>query len=299
MVLAAETVASLRQRAEPLAERLPPLLVAAEQVAATVAQGVHGRRRVGVGETFWQYRPYRPGDVRTAIDWRQSARSDHVYVRELEWEAAESVWLWADMSANMAYSSDRNLAQKGDRALLILFALAALLVRAGERVALLGDYRRPTSGRAALTRLASAVLEAGRGDGLPPAPPLPRHCRVVLVSDFLRPNAALAERLKAHVASGVRGHLLQVLDPAEESLPFQGRVRFEAVEGDGDLLIGRVETVREAYAQRLAAHRAALRDLVRQVGWTFALHHTERPPETALLALYTALAIKRSGTALA
>ncbi|WGF86779.1 DUF58 domain-containing protein [Marinivivus vitaminiproducens] len=292
MARAAGGIASVRQRAEPLAERLPPLLVAAEQVAATVAQGVHGRRRVGVGETFWQYRPYRPGDSRTAIDWRQSARSDHVYVRELEWEAAESVWLWADGSANMAYSSDRDLAEKGDRALLILFALAALLVRAGERVALLGDHRRPSSGRAALTQLGNAVLEAGKGDGLPPAPPLPRHCRLVLISDFLRPSEALAERIKSHVAAGVRGHLLQVLDPAEETLPFQGRVRFEAVEGAGELLIGRVEGVREAYVRRLAAHRAALRDLARQVGWTFATHHTDRPPETALLALYTALAIK-------
>ena len=50
-----DAVSDIHQRAELLAERLPPLLVAAERVAMTVAQGVHGRRRVGVGETFWQF----------------------------------------------------------------------------------------------------------------------------------------------------------------------------------------------------------------------------------------------------
>ena len=92
----------LRHRAEQLAATLPPLLVAAERVAATVAQGVHGRRRVGQGETFWQYRHYDLGDQPQSIDWRQSAKSDTVFVREMEWEAAQSVWIWRDASASMS-----------------------------------------------------------------------------------------------------------------------------------------------------------------------------------------------------
>src|SRR4051794_9702897 len=127
-----------RQRAEALASRLPPLLVAAERVAATVAQGVHGRRRVGTGETFWQYRRYEPGDSAARIDWRQSAKTQPVYVRENEWEAAQSVWLWHDRSDSMNWRSTPHLPTKGDRAALLLMAVACLLVRGGERVALLG-----------------------------------------------------------------------------------------------------------------------------------------------------------------
>ncbi|MEE8544373.1 MAG: DUF58 domain-containing protein, partial [Alphaproteobacteria bacterium] len=66
---------TLRQQAELLAATLPPLLVAAERVAATVAQGVHGRRRVGSGETFWLFRGYQPGVSATMFDWRQSAKT--------------------------------------------------------------------------------------------------------------------------------------------------------------------------------------------------------------------------------
>src|ERR1700752_108958 len=135
--------APTRHRAEALAAVLPPLLVAAERVAVTVAQGVHGRRRVGQGETFWQFRQYEPGDAATRIDWRESAKSQRVYVRETEWEAAQSVWLWRDRSASMDYSSAGYVAggewpSKRDRAELLLMALACLLVRGGERLTLLG-----------------------------------------------------------------------------------------------------------------------------------------------------------------
>src|SRR5262249_17436494 len=118
----------LRHRAEQAAAALPPLLVAAERGAATVAPGVHRRRRVGRGETCWQFRQYEPGGAATRIDWRESAKSQRLYVRETEWEAAQSVWLWRDASRSMSYSSAEYLPgatwpSKRDRAELLLVAL--------------------------------------------------------------------------------------------------------------------------------------------------------------------------------
>ena len=286
-------LAEARRGAEVLAERLPPLLVAAERVAATVAQGVHGRRRVGIGETFWQFRSYQPGDSLDMVDWRQSARSDHVFVRELEWEAAESVWFWIDRSAQMTYGSRRGEPPKLERAMVLGLALAALLVRAGERVALLGS--RATGGRIALERMMQGLAEPGHDDGLPPAEPLPRYCRLVLIGDFIRPLPEIEARVRGFVAGSVRGHLLQVLDPAEETLPFAGRVLFEGMDGGARSLISRVEGVRGEYLDRLEAHRLALSDAARKAGWSFGTHRTDHPPETALLALYNALALKESG----
>src|SRR4051812_34764592 len=101
-----------QQRAEHLASRLPPLLVLAERVAATVAQGVHGRRRVGQGETFWQFRRYQPGDSAEDIDWRQTAKTDRIFVRETEWEASQSVWIWRDASPSMRWRSTNKLPEK-------------------------------------------------------------------------------------------------------------------------------------------------------------------------------------------
>src|SRR5438132_10995917 len=170
---------SVHLRGEELASMLPPLLVAAERVATTVAQGVHGRRRVGQGETFWQFRQYEPGDAATRIDWRESAKSQRLYVRETEWEAAQSVWLWRDGSSSMDYSSAGYIAGAGwptkrDRAELLLVALASLLVRGGERLTLLGSAVAPITGRVALTRLGQLIEGASVTDGLPVFEPLPR-----------------------------------------------------------------------------------------------------------------------------
>jgi uncharacterized protein (DUF58 family) len=283
---------ALRHQAEELAAVLPPLLVAAERVAATVAQGVHGRRRVGQGETFWQFRRYQAGDSADLIDWRQSGKSQPLFVRETEWEAAESVWLWLDRSPSMVWASARDLPTKDGRAALLLLALAALLVRGGERVALLGSGLAPMGGRGALQRLVGALLHPAEGIevSLPVRPKVPRHARVVLFGDFLAPPDETRSALAAFAAAGVRGHLLQILDPAEETLPYRGRVVFAGPEGEGDALIGRVETVREDYRRALTAHHEVLAGLARGAGWTFAVHHTDRPPASALLGLFLALA---------
>ncbi len=291
----------IHHRAEELAAVLPPLLVAADRVAATVSQGVHGRRRVGQGETFWQFRRYQPGDSAQAIDWRQSAKSQPVYVRETEWEAAQSVWLWRDGSASMDYRSAPSLPDKAERGDLLLLALVSLLVRGGEHVALLGSGKAPATGRAALNRLAAEIEEGrsngrhggARTDGLPTFEPLPRHARVVLIGDFLAPLGEVKSAIQPFANHGIRGHLVQVLDPAEESFPFAGRIRFLGPEQEGETVVGRAETLRRDYRAAITRHRDGLQALARFADWTFATHHTDRPPETALLATYLALAQPR------
>lgn len=284
-----------QRRGEALAAGLPPLLVAAERVAATVVQGVHGRRRVGLGETFWQFRTYEPGDPPQLIDWRQTAKSDRVYVRDLEWEAAQSLWLWADGSGSMNWRSVEAAEHKKRRAEVLLLALASLLVRGGERVALLGSGRRPHSGRDALQRLALA-LERDQGveqadEGLPPRDTLPRHARVVLFSDFLAPVDAIEARLRGFAERGVGGYLVQILDPAELSFPFSGRLNFVGLESENSWLLSRSEAVREDYLKRMERQRQALADLARRLGWRYQLYRTDRSAESALLSLYQTIGI--------
>ena len=278
----------LQFQAEALAARLPALLVEAERVASTVALGVHGRRRSGPGESFWQFRRYQSGDPAALIDWRQSARSDPLYVRETEWMAAQAVWLWSDGSASMRWRSSNALPEKRDRANLLALALAALLVRGGERVGLFGADRPPAMGRAVLTRLASELMAQEAGGGLPQAH-LPGWAHLVLISDFLMPAESITAALAGWAGASVRGHLVHLLDPAEESLPYEGRTHFFGLEGEGDMLAPRAEMLREKYQAKLADHRAALLSAAQSWGWGFTTHRTDQPPEPALLALHQAL----------
>ena len=287
----------LHHRAEELSAHLPPLLVAAERVAATVSQGVHGRRRIGQGETFWQFRRYEFGDSTQLIDWRQSAKSQPVYVRETEWEAAQSVWLWRDGSPSMSYRSADRLRSKIERADMLLLALASLLIRGGEHVAILGTGMPPATGRGMLIRLWSMIEAQDKKaetshESLPAFESLPRYGRVVLIGDFLSPLDEIREAIGIFANQGVRGHLVQVLDPAEETLPFSGRVRFDGMEDEGDVLIGRVESMRDDYLQAFNRHNQGLESLANSFGWSYAIHHTDHSPETSLLALYLVLSEK-------
>lgn len=286
----AERRARSHHRAEALASGLPPLMVAAERVANTVSQGVHGRRRVGQGETFWQFRRYAPGDSVQRIDWRQSAKNDPVFIRETEWEAAQSVWLWRDSSESMSFASDTAGATKHERADLLLMALASLLIRGGEHVALLGSGAPPASGRHVLTRLWTEI-EGGRiaAQGLPGFEPLPRHGRLVMFGDFLSGLDDVRLAINAYAHHGVRGHVMQIIDPAEETFPYDGRVQFEGPEDEGRTVIGNVETIAESYKAVYQAHIDGVQALARAAGWGYTRHRTDHPPETALMALYLAL----------
>jgi uncharacterized protein (DUF58 family) len=274
--------------AHGLAARIPALLIESQRVAHTVAHGTHGRRRAGPGETFWQFRHYDLNDARSGIDWRRSASSDHLFVREREWEAAHTVWLWVDVSRSMRFQSNLASVSKESRALVLALALAELLARGGERVGLMGGP--PFTGRAAARRVAEMLLGDTSETSLPPNAKLSRFSECLLFSDFLEPVAAMAERFEEIAAQGVRGHLVQVLDPAEETLPYAGRTEFVANEGRDRVIAGRAETLRARYQERLKRHRLDLTDVTRRLGWSFIINHTDRPPEEALLAIHGQLA---------
>jgi len=287
---AGAAAAGFRQNAERLAASLPPLLADAEHLASTVMLGEHGRRRAGLGDEFWQYRPSHAGDAARTIDWRRSARSDAHFVREREWQAAQSVALWVDDGQSMAFTGARNRAPKGDRARLIALAAAVLLIRAGERVGMAGGALPPRSGQAQLSRLALALTSEGEADyGTPDTTDLAAHARAVFLSDFMGDIAPLETAVTDAADRGVLGVLVQVLDPVEEAFPFDGRTIFESMGGELRHETLKAGDLRARYLVRLAERKDRLADLARVTGWRYTCHHTGDSALGGLIWLYHAL----------
>ena len=276
---------ALTDRADAAARVLPPLLVDAERIAATVILGDHGRKRAGPGESFWQYRPYSFGDSTQRIDWHKSARSDRVFIRENEWEAANTLWLWSSPSLSMDFRSVRAAVSKRERAQLIALAAGVLAVRSHERIGAIGAPYAPDHSRNALVRIANWFLDGG-GSALPAFTRMPRFSSALLVGDFFDKPDDIARAITPMASAGIHGHLVQVVDMAEESLPYAGRVEFQEMAGPLKFLSAKTEMLRGAYAGRLAAHRDALRDLCRRIGWTFTIHRTDEPPTRLLMMLH-------------
>jgi uncharacterized protein (DUF58 family) len=275
---------ALQHQADGLSAGLPPLMVQADHLAASVALGVHGRRRAGMGESFWQFRRYAAHDSSGAIDWRQSAKSQHIFVREREWEAAQTVWFWRDASANMAFKSAD--VSKRARADLLLLSLASLLVRGGERVGFLGMEGGAGASRLTLTRIGRALFSKDDA-ALPPRAPLVRGNQLVWFSDFLADG--VMETMRDLSRLGIAGHLVRIVDPAEEDFPYAGRTRFESPAGDSDEIFGRAERVRDSYRARFVAHGEEISATALKLGCTCTTHRTDHAPQRSLIALHAAI----------
>jgi uncharacterized protein (DUF58 family) len=270
------------------ASLVPDLLVEARRIVNTVIGGWHGRRKRGIGENFWQFRPYVEGEAISRIDWRRSARDDHTYVRDREWEAAHTVWLWADPSPSMLYKSTGAMVSKESRALVLVLALAELLSRSGERIAWPG-LTDPFTARNGAERLASHLSHAIALPVRPDLSNIRRFSDIIIASDFLDPADEIMAWLDVLARHGVRAHLVEVADPAEEVFPYAGRTEFADPETGEKLTAGRAETVRDDYRLAYSARRQELMRWCKRLGWSYTVNHTDRLASEALVRLHMAL----------
>ena len=295
---AAKEIIAIRRadgESRTLAGSLPRLVLEARQIAANVIHGLHGRRRAGAGESFWQYRRFVSGEPSQRVDWRRSARDDHLYVREQEWEAAHTVWLWPDRSTSMSFASKLARDSKLERGLIVTFALAELLVAGGERVGIPG-LLNPTSSRNVIDRIAQAMLhDETMRPSLPPSFVPSALAEIVVLSDFWSPIPEIRAMLAGLSASGAHGSLVQIVDPAEESFPYSGRIEFVEPEGGQVITAGRAERWAEDYVARVAQHRDQIRTETSKLGWLFTTHTTSRSAAELLLFLHAGMTTARGG----
>ena len=283
-------------QSQALAASMPRLILEARRIAATIIHGLHGRRRAGSGENFWQYRRFMSGEPAARIDWRRSARDDHLYVREQEWEAAHTVWIWPDRSPSMIFRSPLAKETKLDRALIMGLALAEVLVEGGERVGVPG-LTRPTGARNVVDTIAQAMIyDPVARSSLPPTFAPSPLAEIIVLSDLWSPIAEVHSTIAQLSATGAQGHVVQIVDPAEETFPYSGRIEFIEPEGAGSITAGRAETWRDDYAGRIARHRAEIRLETDRLGWSFIIHRTDRPASELLLKLHEQLGAGRDGT---
>lgn len=282
----------LLRQARALAASLGRADLARARLNSAQLRGQHGRRRAGQGEDFWQFRGYEASDPAERIDWRRSGRGDQLYIREREWDTAQTLFVWLDQSPSMWFSGAPGRPHKAVLGALIALAAASVFTNGGERAALLGHAMKPASGAAAPRRLAEALCQQRAAARLnaPGGTPVPAGSHVLLISDFLDPVPEWAARIKALARPGVGGHCLCLLDPVEADFPFKGRVRFQGLEGEHDETLGRAEDVRAHYSLRLDAQLAAVRDACRQAGWSMTRHISGASATACLLAIVTAMA---------
>ncbi len=291
-----ERVLRLRQRSEGAAEKIPALLAEADKVVASVLHGEHPQRKSGIGEKFWQFREYTPFDRPQDIDWRQSAKTERVYIRQKERQTNQTMLVWASNEPGMHFTSDPGTQTKHRSASVLALAIALLLTRGGERVGLLGQ-KRPGTSEITLETMAHDLSDPSAY--VPETHNLssvhiPQNAGLILLSDFLSPIENLNDIFKSLSSVCDQGHIIQVLDPAELTLPYQGRYVFTNPAAKGEKIhIQNVGAMRKEYVERLNEHNQRLKELCRQYNWGFTLHNTGTPHEETLSAMWADMNMNR------
>lgn len=273
-------------RSRARAALIPDLLVEANRVANNVHSGWHGRRKRGIGENFWQFRQYTPGENYASIDWRRSAREDCLFVKDREWQATHCIWIWVDESKSMLFKSDTAQVSKQSRGLVIAFALAELLARTSERIGWLG-LTKPIMSRNAAERLAQALMNSEPQTTLPCANSACNHTDLILISDFLDPLDETIKQIHRMSENGGRGHLVQIVDPVEDIFPYSGRVEFDDPETGIRFTSGSAQSLRTQYRDMIQARNNVLRNAATKLGWSHTIHHTNRLASEALMAVHS------------
>ena len=231
--------------------------------------GSAGRRRAGTGEHFWQYRRYAQEDAADRVDWRRSAKGTELFVRETELETARTVLFWSDDAPGFRWKGEGDLRTKAEEAQLLMLAIGIMMSKDGERIGMLGAGRTASFGKKAVARLAEDLERGTHGQF--PSPPK-SAATIILASDFYAPLADWQARLAPLAAKCPEGVLLAISAPIEESFPFEGRTKLSRPGTESDRILGRAETMREAYLRRFAEQRDGLRRLATQMGWRLVTH---------------------------
>ncbi len=279
-----ENISNLRHEAERLISGLSDVALHTHRTKAHILHGRHAQKKSGAGENFWQFRTYQDTDAPQNIDWRQSAKTDNVYIRQHEHQSVNRAFLWCAQGQNMDFSSAPQLKSKQVHAHLLMLSLSLLLIKSDEQIGIYGDIKTGRSERT-LDKIMVKLSDKSSDDILPDISNflLPSHTGFIGIGDFLSPIEAINQHIEFLAARAGSGLLIQVLDPAEIDLcTLSGRVHFEGINASETQLVNNVQAISSAYSQRIKEHNTHIHNICKHHGWHYILHRTDTPVEQTL-----------------
>jgi uncharacterized protein (DUF58 family) len=273
--------------------RLDKLVLGSRWTAEGGRAGRHSSLLKGASVEFRDHRDYVQGDSLRHLDWKVFGRSERYYIKQFQEETSLRVHLVIDASASMAFKHSGRIT-KFEFARELAAAAGYLAHHQQDSVGLViydDQVRRwlPTKGgsrhiRHFLESLAShqpgGHTDTGKAlESL--AEGMARRGLVLMMSDLLDDPEAVFRAL-AHFRR--RGHdviLVQVLDPAELDLPFDGVSDFIDME-TGERLEADAALVRRSYREAINAAIESYRSRCGSLRVDFRIATTDRTPSDFL-----------------
>ena len=274
----------MRLKAEELSNKIPSLYVKADRIANTIWEGIHNRNKDGLGDNFWQFRKYEYGDPAHLIDWKKTAKSNETFIQEKELQTLQNFVIWRDTSKSMNFRSSESIDTKLYRANLFTLALTIILSKSGENIVLNGLKSELLKGGDAVNFVSNQINEKVTDSykSSPNINEIKNNSDVILIGDFLNNINETEKTIKELSNRGINGIIIQILDPAERFFPYKGRINFNGLEGEKNILIGKAESVRNDYKKAIKIHIEKLEKLITSYSWKYILDNSEQDASISL-----------------
>ena len=274
----------MRLKAEELSNKLPSLYVKADRIANTIWEGMHNRNKDGLGDNFWQFRKYEYGDPAHLIDWKKTAKSNETFIQEKELQTLQNFVIWRDTSKSMNFRSSESIDTKLYRANLFTLALTIILSKSGENIVLNGLKSKLLKGGNAVNFVSNQINEKVTDSykSSPNINEIKNNSDVILIGDFLNNVNETEKTIKELSNRGINGIIIQILDPAERFFPYKGRINFNGLEGEKNILIGKAESVRNDYKKAIKIHIEKLEKLTTSYSWKYILDNSDQDASISL-----------------
>ena len=274
----------MRLKAEELSNKIPSLYVKADRIANTIWEGMHNRNKDGLGDNFWQFRKYEYGDPAHLIDWKKTAKSNETFIQEKELQTLQNFVIWRDTSRSMNFRSSESIDTKLYRANLFTLTLTIILSKSGENIILNGLKSELLKGGNAVNFVSNQINEKVT-DSFKSSPninEIKNNSDVILIGDFLNNINETEKTIKELSNRGINGIIIQILDPAERFFPYKGRINFNGLEGEKNILIGKAESVRNDYKKAIKIHIEKLEKLTTSYSWKYILDNSDQDASISL-----------------
>jgi uncharacterized protein (DUF58 family) len=290
-----ESKKHLLKMGESLSAGLPALVADAQSLVQSLMQGRHGHQKAGIGDPFWEYRLATADDDFSRIDWRQSARTGTLSIREKEMQNPHTVYIWCDQSASMNFTSRPDTVTKGERAVVLSFALADLLSRGGERLGFMNSLQtgsgRPAlvTGKRVLDHFLTFLMttENYTAHETLPIQDISAHSSVIFLTDGFFDIKEWHDVIEAYASKGVKGLIIQIMDDAEKTFPYTSHTHFTDPEDPETVYDSPSPKLqKDAYQALFEASFKQLKTCLESAGWSLLPHMTHDNPLETLGIVY-------------
>ena len=283
---------SIFKISEKISYNLPSLLSESSILSKNVLEGLHSTRFAGKGDSFWQFREYQQGDTVSNIDWRKSASTEKILIKEKEKEIRKDIYIYFDKSKSMYYKSDNKTQNKFFISVLLTLTLCRLFSRSTEEVYIFNSKNIPINCSSNIKNFNLKFLE-DKNIGLPAADYIKKKSLLVIFSDFFYDTKELSMLIKKLKNKNVIGYLIQILDPNELKFEFKGCNQLIDMETKEKLLLNNSQLFFQSYKNALKQMRTNLHKLCYLNNWKDFTYTTNNTPSTIMLDIANNIIVNR------